>query len=112
MTWYSSKVRIVCLVQGQGAVRYMDSVHLFQAHDFQDAHATAVTLGRRHEEEYTNVDGNVVRWKLQRLISLDSVKGDLDGAEVYSEPVPLGPDDAFAFDAVFHPDESDPTGTV
>jgi hypothetical protein len=31
MNWYSSKVRVVCLVQGHGAVRYMDSVHLFKA---------------------------------------------------------------------------------
>jgi hypothetical protein len=112
MNWYSSKVRVVCLVQGHGAVRYMDSVHLFKANDFPDAHAVAVRLGRKHETEYANGDGELVRWRLQCLISLDCIQGKLDGAEVYSEPVPLEPGDAFAFDAAFRPEDSEPTQTV
>jgi len=35
MEWFSTKVRVVCLIEGAGAAHYVDCVHMFQAKDFR-----------------------------------------------------------------------------
>lgn len=113
MNWFSTKVRLVCLLEGAGGTRYMDSVHLFRAKDSADAHGVALKLGREHEDEYRNSEGETVRWRLKEIVSLDCLGAELvDGVEVYSEPVALETDVAIDFDDVFHPEKSEPTQTV
>ena len=110
--WFSSKIRIVCLIEGEGAVRYMDSVYVFRARDFNEAWQVALDLGHQEEEEYKNNEGKIVRWRLKELISLDGLPNDLDRAEVYSEPVPLDPHEKYSFTEEFNPEDSRPTQTV
>jgi hypothetical protein len=111
--WFSSKVRFVCFVETIGAYRYMDSVYVFQSADFDAAFTRVLELGRAQEKSFLNEDDQQVVWKLKEIISLDLIDtASLDGAEVYSEPVELPPDEALPFNAELHPEESHPTQTV
>jgi hypothetical protein len=111
--WFSAKIRLACLIEPEGAQRYMDSVYIFRARDFDDAFEAALRIGRGEEEEYLNSDQHRVRWRLKEIISLDQIAdGSLDGVEVYSEPVDLEPSDGFPFETVFSPESSTPTQTI
>jgi hypothetical protein len=113
MNWYSTKVRVALLIESVGLVRYMDSVHVFQASDSDDAKRRALELGCGHEEEYLNSDQQHVRWCFKEIISLDLLGTELSsGCEVYSEPVKLGPEEHLPFDTDFDPQSSLPTQTV
>lgn len=113
LQWFSAKVRSICLLEVRGADRYMDSVHVFRASDWDQAMRKAVALGRAHEQEYTNEEGHRVRWRLKEVVSLDLIPDNrLDGAEVYSEFVPVPPMEYARFDAEFQPEESHPTQTI
>ena len=91
----------------------MDSVHIFKAKDFKNAFKTALKIGKGHEEEYKNGYGEEVRWRFKEIISLDIIQEEnLDGAEIYSEPVDIPSHENFGFDAIFTPDKSDPTQTI
>jgi hypothetical protein len=111
--WYSSKVRLVVLVESVGATRYADSVYVFRAADFDDAFQRALTLGRSQEKEYVGGEGKRVRWRLKEIISLDVIDGnELDGVEVYAEPTDLAAGEREPYDAVFAPESSKPTQTI
>ncbi|WP_437290962.1 DUF4288 domain-containing protein [Sorangium sp. So ce406] len=113
VSWFSSKIRIACLIESEGIHRYMDSVHLFKASDFSDAMKRALDLGKAHEQEYLNADGKRVRWLLASVISLDLIGDDvMDGVEVYSEPVEVPAGEVVDFDHRFSPEKSEPTQTV
>ena len=102
--WFSTQVRILCLIEGEGAVSQGESVHVFRAQDWESAFVRALELGRGHEQEYANGDGDLVRWRLDRVVTLDMLRvEDLDGVEVYSSlsDVSGGP----AFDSEFHPED-------
>jgi hypothetical protein len=108
--WWAACVHIVCLIEGTGASMVDDAVHVFQAADREAAFQRALELGRQHETEYLNGEGQRVRWRLERVLTLDTVRVDsLDGAEVYSS---LGsPDEVATFDAVFDPTAHPPGQT-
>jgi hypothetical protein len=111
--WYSAKIRLAVLIEGQGAVDYSDSVYLFRSTDFESAFYRALAIGRTCEREYLNADKKRVRSRLKEIISLDIVTADdLDGAEVYSEPVALEEGAQIPFDATFNPERSRPTQTI
>jgi hypothetical protein len=111
--WFSTKVRLVCLIEPLGAHRYMDSVFVFRSSDFDAAFKRALELGRSQESSFLNNLNQHVVWKLKEIVSLDQLDAQsLDGVEVYSEPVALGADEQIPFDAEFHPEESTPTQTV
>jgi len=113
MTWFSARDRLVCLIEPEGATRYMDSVYVFLERDFKRAKQRAIRLGKSQEEEYMNKYGERVRWRLKEVISLDIILSEsLDGAEVYSEPIDLEPSERIPFDQTFDPDDSDPTQTI
>jgi hypothetical protein len=109
-SWYSARMRIVCLIEGVGAHSEHHNVHIFRAADFDSAFVRALEIGRTHEGEYLNGDGETVRWRLARIESLDVIRADnLDGAEVYFEP--SLPSEVVAFDAEFHPEAHKPDVT-
>ncbi len=113
MIWFSTKVRLVCLIEPDGSDGGMDSVHLFRAEDYDDARAKALQIGHSHEQEYKNHQGMLVRWRFQEIVSLDAIKAEnLDGAEVYSEPIEFEEGEGIPFDTVFHPEDSEPTTTL
>jgi hypothetical protein len=91
----------------------MHSVHVFKASDGDRAFERALALGRAHEQEYTNGDGQRVRWRFVEVGTLDLVQvPELDGAEVYSECVEMAEGEDMEFDAVFHPELSAPGQTL
>ena len=110
--WFTSRVRLIVLIEGEGAIRFDDSVIVFSAADFDDALQRAVDLGRAQETTYTNPDGEVVHWRLSEVLTLDQLgRGDLDGAVVYSEPVDLPPGTSLEFNHRFTPELSQPGQT-
>ena len=113
MNWFSTKIRVALLIEGVGLVRYMDSVHVFQAENFGEAKQCALKLGHEHEEECLNSDQQRVHWRFKEIISLDLLGAELSsGCEVYSEPVELRPDEHEPFDIDFDPQASQPTQTL
>jgi hypothetical protein len=111
--WYSTKVRLICLIEQMGGTRYMDSVFLFRAGEFDEAFQRALGIGKKQERSYRNGEGQLVVWKLVELISLDLLRTEsLDGAEVYSEPVSLPDGVSIPFGAEFSPETSRPTQSV
>lgn len=111
--WFSATVRLISVVAGVGAVDYMDCVHLFRATDWEDAFARALMLGRTHETEYINMNGNALRQRLKEVLTLDLILTDnLDGAEVRSSMMDVPPAEQASFDTEFHPEESKPTQTM
>ena len=119
MPWFSTKIRLVVLVEPEGATHYADSVYIFKVDDVEKwddlwslAFQRALKLGRQQQEEYRNPDGDRVRWKLKEVISLDIIRSDsLDGVEVYSEPVGIGTGIVIPFDSTFNPEGSEPIQT-
>lgn len=111
--WYSAKVRLVCLVEDEGAVQYQDTVLLFRAVSFREAFARALQLGREREEAYLNANRQQVIWRLKEILTLDFVSDtDLDGVEVCSDPTELEEDESYPFTAVFDPESSETTQTI
>jgi hypothetical protein len=109
--WFSARLRYAILVEAKGLDGYMDSVFIFQSSDFDNAFQRALAVGRAQEREYLNGEGNRVRWRLASVVSLDVLPDLLDGAEVYSEPVPANGGE-IPFNHQFSPEESKPTQTL
>lgn len=111
--WFSTKIRVVGLLESGGATGYRDSVFLIQAADFDDAFRRALEVGRAEERTYVNANGVNLRWALTEVISVDWLGEQLeDGKEVYSEPLELEVDPELRFDTRFAPEQSTPTQTV
>lgn len=111
--WYSAKLRLVCLVEEEGAVQYRDTVILFKGESFEHAFRRALEIGAGQEAEYLNGAGLRVLWRLKEILTLDFVSdNDLDGVEVSSDPVELAEDESYAFDAEFVPESSETTQTI
>jgi hypothetical protein len=110
--WYSTKIRYAVLIEGTGLVRYMDSVLLLKADDFDDLFRRTLDRGKRDEKEFLNGDGQRVRWRLASIISVDWVGEEIaDWQEVYSEPVSVPEDEDVPFEHEFQPETSSPTQT-
>ncbi len=111
--WFSAKVRLVGFVEdGEATMPYHDSIHVFRAADWDDAFARALALGRSHEEEYVNANGDEIRWRLTEILSLDLVAGNsLDGAEVHRMTGRLAAEERHS-EGSLDPEGSDPGQTV
>jgi hypothetical protein len=105
--WFSTMVRLVTSVEGEGLTTYTRSVFVFRAADWESARARAIELGRAAEDSYANADGQRVERQLMRVETLDLLDEELvDGREVYAELVSVGDE---ALDAVLNPEDSRPT---
>lgn len=107
--WFSAMLRLVILIEGEGATRLSRSLVVFRADDWSDAKKRAIDLGRNMECSYTGGAGEAVRWRLAAVETLDLL-GDAvtDGREVYSEPLPLPAGELIAFDVEFDPESMEP----
>lgn len=108
--WFSASVRVLCLIEGVVSTTHDTSVHIFRATDWDHAFERALGLGRGHERDYINGDGERVRWRLDRVSTLDMIRNpDLDGVEVFSNmsEVSGGP----PFDTAFEPEQHRPVNT-
>ena len=110
--WFSSLVRIVCLIEGVGGTRFMDCLYIFRSENFSTALKKALELGYSQEQEYLNESGERVRWAFKEVISLDHLPENLDGCEVYSQPVDVPCEEHFEFSEEFDPASSKPTQTI
>ena len=120
MAWFSTKVRLAILVeQAPHDSQFTESVYVFRIEERDDwaalwdqAFQRALALGKQQEQEYRNDAGQRVRWRLQEIVSLDVIRSDdLDGAEIYAEPVSMRPADMVPFDTEFWPERSQPPQT-
>jgi len=110
--WFSTRIRLACIIEQKGLRRFMDSIYVFRSTDFDDAFRRAIDIGRSQEKSYLNDANESVEWRLKEIISLDLIRPQsLDGAEVYSEPVEPATSD-FLIDNAFHPEDSNPTQTL
>ena len=103
-------MRLVILVEGDVATSQDEVVHVFRADDWDVAFQRALALGRSHGCDYKKFRGQGVRWRLERILTLDMVRvSDLDGAEVFFalSEVSDGPE----FNTVFDPEEHRPGQT-
>jgi hypothetical protein len=113
LSWYSAKLRFVVLLEAAGAERLYESVIIFRARGFDDAHARAVGSGRGMEKDYAGGTGERVRWRLVEIVTLDVVQADsLDGAEIHCISLPLTEGESFGFDQIFEPEKSKPHQTI
>jgi hypothetical protein len=112
LQWFSTRIRLACIIEPRGLQRFMDSIYVFRSTDFDDAFRKALDIGRSQERNYLNDADELVEWRLKEVISLDLIRPpSLDGAEVYSEPVEAAAKD-FPFDTAFRPEDSNPTQTL
>ena len=107
--WFSAMLRFAILVEGEGAIEFARSLIVFRAEDFPDAKERAISLGRSMETTHTGGLGEEVKWRLQRVETLDLL-GDqiMDGREVYAESLDLPDGPLIPFDAQFDPRASQP----
>ena len=111
--WFSTKVRVYCMVEGAGVVDCWEPVHVFAAENLAMARERALQLGRGHDQDYLNGDAQRVRWRCSDILSLDDLgtEPDLDGREVYFDVAGWAPRSGVDFDTEFHPELSDPEQT-
>jgi len=85
--WFSAMVEYALHVEGQCEYRLVKSVLLVRAGDFDEALNRVIAAARAREEAYRNADGELVRWMLKRVVTIDWLDSRLtSGREVYSEP--------------------------
>ncbi len=111
--WFSAAVRVAILVEGTRDHDEARSVFLFRSPNFDEAFVRALQLGRGLEQEYVNGAGQLVRWLLLEVETLDILGPEIaDGREVYSEPlrasITFPPETS---PESFKPEESNPTSS-
>lgn len=112
MNFYSARLSLVVLVddgQPRKTHTWDEVVVTFRARDFEHAFVRALELGRSHETEYLNADGQRVRWALVEVENLDLVGRRVDGAEVASRLKCRRSKSAIPFDTLFRPEQSRPS---
>jgi hypothetical protein len=76
--------RLICYV-AERAVDGLVSVRIISAAGWDDARQQALQAGLGLEESYSNADGQLVEWKLARVMTLDQLPSEsLIGQEVYA----------------------------
>lgn len=86
---------------------------MMRANSFDAAFERSLSIGRKHDDDYTNEDGERVRWRFLEVITLDVIaEDDLDGVEIYSEPQPDDGNSNLRFETEFSPETSRPTQTI
>ena len=88
--------------------RCVESLIVFRAKDFQEAKNRAVSIGRQYAEDgkvYDNSGSIAIEMKLCRVLNLDIIGPNIEGAEVWSKVSEL--DSAMKVDLI-----SEPTQTI
>jgi hypothetical protein len=109
--WFSTKLRFAVMVESVGGNTLNDCVFLLRASDFDTAFEKSIKIGEASQAQYQNANGQKVQWRFMEVISLDVIESeDLDGCEVYSEPVHLS--ELIPFEVEFNPKASKPVQTL
>lgn len=94
MIWYCARLHFRAVVgeaPGEGDLHEV-SFRVLRAHDEDHAAVRAEAIGRAEEHEYANDQGQTVRWRLLRVLDVQSLDETaiFDGIEVYSR-LEVGP---------------------
>jgi hypothetical protein len=112
-SWFSARLRFAIMIGSMGADTINDRIFLLKSKNFDAAFSKALDIGRREEKTYKNEIGEDVMWRFSEILSLDIiVSADLDGAEVYSEPIHLSDDEIIPDGVDFEPEKSKPIQTL
>jgi hypothetical protein len=113
VSWYSTKLRFAVMVEPVGCDLLYERIYLLKGTDFGDALGRALSIGRAAEREYRNSNGQLVSWKLMKVISLDVLSTlNLDGAEIFAESARLDETSRIPFGTTFNPEASEPMQTI
>jgi hypothetical protein len=110
LDWFSTRLKIVVFIEGEGACDTDLVVHVFRAIDRDEAFRRALELGTTHNLSYKNAVGKTVEWRFAEILTLDNLgNADLDGREVHS--LLTGEADPLPFETSLNPEDSDPGET-
>jgi hypothetical protein len=105
--WHSTRLRMARLVDPYGCDALVDHVFVFRAPHENSWITKPVEIGRTLEREEPGNHRAV--WRLTKVITQDLLRPtDLDGVEVYSEPVHLDKARTIPFGTAFQPEHSTP----
>jgi hypothetical protein len=85
--WFAAKLLFESSVrEDDGRVLQEESVRLIQADDEAQAHSKATNLGPSEEHEYSNEQGETVRWQFVSVLEVQDLCENyvFDGMEVFS----------------------------
>ncbi|MGE0424974.1 MAG: DUF4288 domain-containing protein [Reyranellaceae bacterium] len=107
MLWHSTRLRMAHLVEPYGCDAHIDHVLVFRAPHENSWVKKPVEIGRAMERE--EIGDSRGRWRLVEVVTQDLLRSkNLDGVEVYSEPVHLDEADIIPFGTTFQPERSMP----
>jgi hypothetical protein len=111
--WFSASARVAVWVEGTGITSYWTVMYVFPAADFDAALHRAIEIGRAREQEYRNVHGQRVLWRLAAISTLDRIADQLEsGAEVHAKSESASAPGSPVEPPVFKPEESKPGQTI
>lgn len=107
MPWHSTRLRMSRLVDPYGCDTLVDHVLVFRAPHENSWVKKPVEIGRALERE--EIGDKRVVWRLAEVVTQDLLRQkNLDGVEVYSEPVHLSEASIIPFGTTFQPERSTP----
>jgi hypothetical protein len=72
-------MRFAVLIEQTGLAEYEDRVYVFPYPDLDNVLDQAERIGRSHEHQYVNLDGNQVRFKLAHILKVMIVSLEING---------------------------------
>jgi hypothetical protein len=112
MRFYSARLLLIALVKGgKPRKRYLydESIVVYRAHDWNNAFARALEIGKHQETTYENGKGQIIEWKLAEITNLDLIGKKVDGAEVASKLDYKRAKRSIPANAELHPENSKPS---
>jgi hypothetical protein len=98
--WYSAMLSFIVEVEDELEVQRSRNVILLKGpeFDFAGVRALAIVKGRTMETSYTNGDGKLVTWSLEKVETVDLLGTNLeDGREIFHEFTALFPRSEVSF---------------
>ena len=113
MSYYSARLHVICIVDDEPNKSLQEYTCdypfvVFTAGNDDAAFRRALELGKEHETEYLNSDGNKVRWALKSVEHIWNLGDAIDGVEVGSIMGVYRPDAPIKFDVEFRPELETP----
>ncbi len=108
MEWYSTCIRLVCIVGEVGIVDIWDHIYIVRANTRELAVEASNNIGHSKEQLYENADKELVRWAFVGIVHLDKLGKRLSsGKVVYLSNALKVRSIPINFNAVFFPDKQE-----
>ena len=113
MPYYAARLHVVSIVDAPDQFREASYVCdypfvVFQASDDEAAFLRALELGKDHETEYLNSDGQRVFWRLRAVEHIWKLGEIFDGIEIGSIMDVYRPEEPLNIDTPFSPEKDVP----